>query len=138
MSLFLSYYIEQTTGLGVGGGGPPDTPFFIIEKVQSESQLGAAKVTWIPNLAGTPGSHFIVEYRKQGEPSYLRTNPQINEDNVEISGLETANYEFRVISVDGENETPSVSQLFETKENDGNLLLSFSNVRCIQLKLYKF
>jgi neuronal cell adhesion molecule len=116
IEISFSYYIEQTTGLG-GGGVVPDAPFFNIDRVPSENGLGKAKVTWIPNYSGTPGSHFLVEYRKKGMPSFERTNPQINEDNVEISGLEpNEDYEFRVVSVDGVNETPSAIQSFETKD----------------------
>lgn len=59
-------------------------PYFGIDKANSDNGFGKARVTWRPNYAGKPGSHFYVQYRKVGEPSYLPTDPQISEDHVEV------------------------------------------------------
>ena len=64
---------------------------------------------------GVPGSHFYVEYRKVGMPSYEKSEPQTNFDNTEVGGLEpNTEYEFRVVSVDGSYETPSLPARFDT------------------------
>jgi neuronal cell adhesion molecule len=112
-----SYYIEQTTG-SAAGGAIPDRPYFNIDTQPSENGFGKAKVTWIPNFSGTPGSHFYVQYREKGAPSFTVMDAPINEDNVEISGLEpNQEYEFRVVSVDGQHETPSAIKGFDTNDS---------------------
>lgn len=86
------------------------------------------KVKWQPNFSGNPGSHFYAQYRKKGEPSWQNSDPQINEEFVEIKGLETGSpYEIRVVSVDGTEETESASQLIETSES-GEFLYFFIRV----------
>lgn len=92
----------------------PDTPNLHIEKVTTDNGYGRAKVTWVPNTSGTPGSHFFVEYRKVGKPSFEKTNPQTNLDNIEVSLDPNQEYEIRVVSVDGTFETPSKLQRFDT------------------------
>lgn len=110
-----SYYIEQTTSaLGVGSS-VPDKPSLYIESVPTDNGYGKAKVTWVPNVSGTPGSHFYAEYRKVGKPSWEKTPPQTSFDNIEVGALEpNTEYEFRVVSVDGSYETPSAAQRFDT------------------------
>lgn len=99
----------------------PDKPSLYIERVQTDNGNGKAKVTWVPNVSGTPGSHFYVEYRKVGKPSYEKTEPQTNLDNIEVGGLDPdTEYEFRVVSVDGTFETPSSPQRFDTS-GGGNI-----------------
>lgn len=81
----------------------------------TDNGYGKAKVTWVPNVAGTPGSHFYTEYRKVGKPSWEKTAPQTSLDNIEVGALEpNTEYEFRVVSVDGPYETPSAAQRFDT------------------------
>lgn len=64
-----------------------------------------------------PGSHFYVKYRVKNQANYLSSEPQINEDNIEIGGLEpNKEYEFRVVAVDGNFETPSAVQIFDTSD----------------------
>jgi hypothetical protein len=71
-------------------------------------------VQWKPNYAGTPGSHFFVIYRKEGEPNWEKTDAQINDDTIVVGSLEPdEKYEFRVVSVDGTYETESASQTFD-------------------------
>jgi neuronal cell adhesion molecule len=111
-NIFFSYYIEQTSA--AAGSAVPEIPNFAIEKSESENGFGKAKVTWRPNYAGTPGSHFFVQYRKKGEPTFLKTEPQINEDHIIVGSLEpNEEYEFRVVSVDGDFETASAVQQFD-------------------------
>lgn len=108
-----SYYIEQTSGSAIAA--VPDVPYFGIERVPSESGYGKAKVVWHPIYSGSPGSHFFVQYRKKGEPSFQKTDEQINEDHIEVGGLEPDHeYEFRVVSVDGQHETPSEIKSFDS------------------------
>lgn len=112
--LFSSYYIEQTTA-STASAVAPDVPYFKIDPLQSDNGFGKVKVTWEPNTAGTPGSHFYVKYRIKHKPLFESTPPQINEDNIEIGGLEAnQEYEFRVVAVDGNFETPSAIQVFDT------------------------
>jgi neuronal cell adhesion molecule len=55
-----------------------------------------------------------VQYRKKGEPTFLKTEPQINEDHIIVGSLEpNEEYEFRVVSVDGDYETASAVQQFD-------------------------
>lgn len=109
-----SYYIEQTTA-STASAVAPDIPSFRIDPLQSENGFGKVKVTWEPILSGTPGSHFYVKYRIKGKPQFESTPPQINEDNIEIGGLDAdREYEFRVVAVDGNFESPSAIQIFNT------------------------
>lgn len=109
---FFSYYIEQTTG--AAGSVQPDKPAFNIQHSESENGFGKAKVQWRPNYGGTPGSHFYVKYRKNGEPNFEKTEPQINDDTIVVGSLEpNQEYEFRVVSVDGEYEVESEPQKFD-------------------------
>jgi hypothetical protein len=68
-----------------------------------------------------PGSHFFVRYRKKGEPSFVNSHPTINEEYAEVGPLETDEaYEFQVVAVDGEYETPSPSVYVATSDNGEN------------------
>lgn len=112
---FSSYYIEQTTAPTGSLYSAPEVPDFEIERASTDNGLGKAKVTWHPNFSGTPGSHFYVQYRRIGEQAFLRTPDQTAEDHVEVGGLDSnKEYEFRVVSVDGNFETPSRSKHFYT------------------------
>jgi neuronal cell adhesion protein len=113
-SFFFSYYIEATTG-AVGILGPkPDIPSFEHVALPSENGYSKVKINWRPNLAGNPGSHFYVKYREEGESNYEKSEARINEDFAEVGGLDSDKvYEFRVVSVDGDEETESASKLIE-------------------------
>lgn len=92
----------------------PDKPSFFIDRSESENGLGKAKVQWRPNVQGNPGSHFFVKYRKKGEPQWLNSDPQKNDDTTVVGSLEPeTEYEFRVVSVDGTHETESDSLYFD-------------------------
>jgi hypothetical protein len=117
--IFSRYYIEQKTG-GESGGTIPSKPSFDIARIQSDSSYDKIKVTWKPNVGGNPGSHFYVQHRKKGEPKFSDSQHIINEDAYEVSGLDpNEQYEIRVVSVDGENNTPSEVQYYNTA--DGGL-----------------
>lgn len=110
---YFSYYIEQTTA--AAGSAVPDVPYFNIERANSENGFGKAKVVWQPNYSGVPGSHFYVEHRKKGKSTYESSKAQISDDTIEVGGLDPdEEYEFRVVSVDGNFETPSAVQRFDT------------------------
>lgn len=110
---FFSYYIEQTTA--AAGSAVPDVPYFNIERGNSENGYGKAKLVWQPNYSGVPGSHFYVQYRKKGKPDFESSKAQISDDTIEVGGLDPdEEYEFRVVSVDGNYETPSAVQRFDT------------------------
>lgn len=72
-------------------------------------------MTWLPNLEGKPGSYFFVKYRKKGEPNYMQTEPEHDNDYKLITGLELdQTYEFLLLAADGNNFTPSKSQDIDT------------------------
>ncbi|CRL00919.1 CLUMA_CG014272, isoform A [Clunio marinus] len=110
------YYIEQTTQ--ASAGDKPDKASFEIQKVPSDGAYDKVKINWRPNFAGKPGSHFYVKYREVGQPKYESMDPVISEDFTEVGGLSgNADYEFRVVSVDGKEETESEAKLFSTSDS---------------------
>ena len=114
---FYSYYIEETTQSPTTTYTKPDIPSFDHSVATGENGYARAKINWRPNVAGHPGSHFYAQYRKEGQPSWERSAEKINEDFDEITALEAgARYEIRVVSVDGSEETPSVSKFIETSD----------------------
>lgn len=97
---------------------PPSQPEFRY-LVTKEDQTASVKIFWIPSKTGNPGSHFFVKYRKKGEPDFLISDPEINEDFLEVSGLEPAtNYEFIATSVDGNYTADSELQEISTDDVD--------------------
>uniref|UniRef100_U5EU82 Putative neuronal cell adhesion molecule n=1 Tax=Corethrella appendiculata TaxID=1370023 RepID=U5EU82_9DIPT len=107
------YYIEQKTLTVLSV--LPDTPYFIWERLPTDNGLANIKVKWLPNLDGKPGSHFFVKYRVKGESQWLQTDPQLDENYLTVHGLTPDTYyEFRVVSVDGEHTSESVSQEVDT------------------------
>ncbi|KAL7029724.1 hypothetical protein ACKWTF_006332 [Chironomus riparius] len=118
------YYIEETTQSPTTTYTKPDIPSFDHSVATGENGYARAKINWRPNVAGHPGSHFYAQYRKEGQPSWERSAEKINEDFDEITALEAgARYEIRVVSVDGSEETPSVSKFIETSDPDGGVLI---------------
>lgn len=92
-------------------------PSFEHSVATGDNGYAKAKINWRPNVAGHPGSHFYTQYRKEGQPSWERSDEKINEDFDEITALEAgARYEIRVVSVDGNQETPSNSKFIETSD----------------------
>ena len=93
----------------------PDIPLFGWDRLPSDNGLANIKVTWFPNLEGRPGSHFFVQYKEKGQSQWLQSEPEMNDDNLIIRGLQPdTNYEFRVVAVDGEFQEPSASQDVDT------------------------
>lgn len=86
--------------------------------IPDNSVYNKVKIDWKPYVAGgNPGSHFYVQYREVGQPSFTNTDATINEESVEIGALNAeSDYEFRVVSVDGKDETPSEVQRIRTSD----------------------
>jgi len=73
-----------------------------------EDGLSRIKVTWMPQIDGRPGSHFFVQYKKEMETQFLRTDDELNQDSIVVRGLDPEyTYHFRVVAVDGRHQTPS-------------------------------
>ncbi|KAL1447729.1 hypothetical protein WDU94_003581, partial [Cyamophila willieti] len=88
----------------------PAKPNFKLVNSGSENGYGAFKVLWEPNT-DHPGSHFFVKYRIKGETMFRESQPELEEDFTIIRALRPSEtYEFRVVSVDGENLTESDTQ----------------------------
>lgn len=109
-----SYFIEAKTS--TGSPAPPDVPQFGWDRLPSDNGLANIEVKWYPNNdAGRPGSHFFVKYRLKGESQWLVSDPEITNDRTTIRSLEPdQNYEFRVVSVDGDYLTESGTQDVDT------------------------
>ena len=88
---------------------PPSQPRFKYHLLNpEESGHARVKVTWQPQIEGNPGSHFFVQYKKENEPEFLRSDEELNKDSIVIRGLDSDyTYHFRVVAVDGVHQTPS-------------------------------
>ncbi|XP_018565737.1 neuroglian isoform X1 [Anoplophora glabripennis] len=120
------FFIErQTKPPGSYKPSPPHFDWYLIKDGLSPS----VKVHWLPSEDGVPGSHFLVKYRKQGETNYLETEPEYNEDFLEVAGLEAATkYDFIVTSVDDKYYVDSESQEVSTYDVDGPIIRHKENV----------
>ena len=86
----------------------PSRPKFKYIVLHPDSGYARIKVTWQPQIEGNPGSHFYVQYKKKQEPQFLSTEEELNEDSIIVGGLDPDfTYDFRVVAVDGNHETPS-------------------------------
>jgi len=109
----LAYYTECDTN--PQAKEPPSMPNFRYTHLTAENGMSRIKVTWQPYVDGNPGSHFFVQYRKQREPQWLKTEDQLNENSIVVRGLDAGHtYEFRVVAVDGRYSTPSRVQNVHT------------------------
>ena len=87
---------------------PPSRPKFKFLVLYSDSGYARVKVTWQPQIEGNPGSHFYVQYKKDMETQFKSSEEELNQDSVVIGGLDPDyTYDFRVVAVDGDHETPS-------------------------------
>lgn len=87
---------------------PPSRPKFKYVVLHPENGHARIKVTWQPQIEGNPGSHFYVQYKKTMETQFLSSDEELNEDSIVVRGLEPDyTYDFRVVAVDGNHETPS-------------------------------
>jgi len=87
---------------------PPSMPRFKSTHLTANNGRSRIKVTWQPYVDGNPGSHFYVQYRKLKETQWVRTDDELNGNSIVVRGLDQGEtYEFRVVAVDGEYETPS-------------------------------
>ncbi|KAJ3639541.1 hypothetical protein Zmor_002896 [Zophobas morio] len=101
------FYIERKTN-PAGFSAPPGVPDFDWEPVKaSEDGKGTVRIQWKPDKNSNPGSHFIVKYKKEGEPNYEEVQV-LNDDFVEIPGIaQSESYDFKVTSVDGDHHVDS-------------------------------
>jgi neuronal cell adhesion molecule len=125
-----SYYIEETTlpkeALVVSA---PDPPTLNVDIMPTDNGFAKAVVHWVPNLSGNhPGSHFYVQYRKNGETPF-KNEHIFNQEFDEIGGLDAdTNYEFRVVSVDGKFETASPWKTVQTPGSGKYLFVSYNTL----------
>lgn len=105
-------YIEETTR--TAGSVKPSKPDFNLQvQTHNSLQQPQVKVIWLPNLNDKPGSMFYVQYREAGKPDWMKTDPELYEDFIIVSDLESGKkYEFRVVAQDGEEV--SFSDIKET------------------------
>ena len=86
---------------------PPSRPKFKFTHIIS-GIYARIKITWQPQIEGNPGSHFYVQYKKEMATQYKSSGEELNEDSIVITGLDPdETYDFRVVAVDGDHETPS-------------------------------
>ena len=109
---------------------PPSRPKFKFthlihsESAASESGTNASiKITWQPQIEDNPGSHFYVQYKKVMASQFNSSKEVLNEDSIVIEGLDPDNtYDFRVVAVDGDYETPSETiPVYTYSGNQGGL-----------------
>ncbi|KAK6624567.1 hypothetical protein RUM44_011426 [Polyplax serrata] len=121
------YFIEQRTR--GSHASPPDVPKFVWQRLPSDNGLAAVKVIWLPNIEGKPGSHFFVKYKLRGEPIYVESSSELEEDYTIIRGLLPGEvYEFKVVAVDGEFMTESQAEEIETYTVDSPIIQPKENV----------
>jgi neuronal cell adhesion protein len=108
--LLLSNYIEHKTGFSTAF--PPDVPYFETKSLPTQNSLADFRVSWIPNFKnGKPGSHFLVKYRLKSDSNWWHTEPELDNDYIDIRGLDPdEQYEFKVVAVNGGFWTESKSQ----------------------------
>jgi len=88
---------------------PPSRPKFKFNVLHSDSgRYARIKVTWQPQIEGNPGSHFYVQYKKDMATQFKSSEEELNQDSIVVGGLDPEfTYDFRVVAVDGDHETPS-------------------------------
>jgi len=88
---------------------PPSRPKFKFNVLHSDSgRYARIKVTWQPQIEGNPGSHFYVQYKKEMATQFKSSEEELNQDSIVVGGLDPEyTYDFRVVAVDGDHETPS-------------------------------
>lgn len=119
-----SRWVEQITASQ--SLSAPTTPSFFIECTPfvsgncsaSDSGYVTVKVTWLPDFSAIPGSFFYVNYHKVDEINYNKTELEETQDYIEIGGLQpNEDYEFVLVAVEDNFETPSEAQIFNTHLN---------------------
>lgn len=100
-----SYFIERSTL----SAEPvqPGQPSFTWEQLPYENGLASGRINWMP-LETYAGSHFYTKYRLKGDTEWTRTDDILEDDYVIVRNLQPdEDYEFAVVSVDGEYATDS-------------------------------
>ncbi|XP_022162397.1 neuroglian-like isoform X2 [Myzus persicae] len=126
-------YIQAATKAGVG------EPFFIEQKTKSPLPIDTeldkpefnyvhkaynkffdtVRIIWKPSLNRSPGSHFFVKYKLEGDYLYEETKHELDKNFIDVKGLKRGKlYEFIVVVVDG----------FTIKESDIVEIEASSNV----------
>jgi hypothetical protein len=87
-------------------------------------------VIWVPNVDnGKSGSHFFAKYRIKDHSEWITTDPELDHNFIDVRGLDPdAQYEFKVVAVDGEYMTESESKIVSTYGIDGPLIRPSDNV----------
>ena len=113
LQLFSSNFIHATTDRPKTPK-KPDRPSFSWEILQSYEGNVTIRVNWIPDLAGNPGSHFFVKYRKSNEEIWTNIDPMYVDDYVIVNGLSRGEtYQLQIVSIDGHLRTESdVQEMF--------------------------
>lgn len=121
------YFIEQKTRSGLSM--IPDVPDFKLTTLPASNGLANIRVTWLPHIEGRTGSHFFVKYRVKGEPLFISTDPEMNDDSIILRGLEPGVvYEVRAVAVDGELTAESESREVDTSGIEGPIIQPKENV----------
>ncbi|XP_015921139.1 neuroglian [Parasteatoda tepidariorum] len=106
-------YIEVETKDNVARH--PDEPHFVWSHLPDVDGKAGVRVIWVPAVEGHPGSFFFVRYKKKDDTAWESTLPEKNQDSILVTGLELGSlYEMQVVAVDGEYQTPSKIEEFET------------------------
>ena len=112
----MPYYTECDTN--TQAMRPPSMPDFYESRSYPLNGYVRVKITWQPHIEGEPGSHFYVQYKKAMETQFLSTQEELNLDSITIGGLEPdTDYDFRVVAVDGNHETPSETKTINTRSS---------------------
>jgi neuronal cell adhesion protein len=121
------FYIERKTR-PAGLSSPPGVPDFDWEVVKvNDDGIGTVRIQWMPDKNGNPGSHFIVKYRRQGEPAFHEVQV-LNEDFVDIPEIAPReSYDFIVSSVDGNHHVDSELKTINIY-SDGPLIKANENM----------
>lgn len=107
------YFVEQKTKSGLAV--KPDIPAFRLSTLPATNGFANIKVSWLPSLEGRPGSHFFVKYKVKGEPLFISTEPEMNDDWTVVRALLPDKvYEFKIVAVDGDYATESETQEIDT------------------------
>ncbi|KAF5283238.1 hypothetical protein FQA39_LY17364 [Lamprigera yunnana] len=107
------YFIERDTK--AVSGTWPSAPDFLCQRIPTNDNSAAIRVIWLPNFKGKPGSYFFVKYKRKGDSDYITTDPEENNDYLDIRGLhQDQTYEFILVAADGSNYAPSQPQEIDT------------------------
>ncbi|XP_044013518.1 neuroglian isoform X1 [Aphidius gifuensis] len=109
------FYIEETTR----HSQKPDTPRFEWGSMPMKNGYSNVKLTWIPNLAGYPGSHFFAKYKLRDETIWQESDPELQGTELVLTGLASGEkFLMAIVAVDGDYLSESQIQEIETTNED--------------------